>query len=142
VYVSTLTTTPSRHNCNWRNESVSSVKDITLEIAPARTASDAAGTVTLAIGVVGYTAGETPYRLLLEAVPPPPVGDAVGSAASGGSSRTSAVVVDLDPGQRQCGTCMAVIAVERFAMHEAYCARNNWRCPTCQQVRCCLLWHG
>lgn len=54
-----------------------------------------------------------------------------GSAASTGST-VGTTVATADT--QQCQTCLRHISKKQFQMHEIQCQRQNWRCPTCNEL--------
>lgn len=56
------------------------------------------------------------------------------SLKSGMDSGTGAAAVSIGLDEGVCQTCGVVLPKSRMMMHEAYCARNNFKCPVCKKV--------
>ena len=114
LYVST-DTTPTRDTHTW---SASSVTGDSVLVPPTHPSYKP----WFFLVVYGLSASSS-FSLTAEEVEPEPeqVGQTVGR-------------VEASADTKQCGNCMAMIPSARFMIHEATCARNNWRCPTCKQI--------
>lgn len=54
--------------------------------------------------------------------------------SSGASVDAYDSIVSLGPDEGMCQTCGTVVNKARLVMHEAYCARNNYKCTICNKI--------
>jgi hypothetical protein len=56
------------------------------------------------------------------------------TAASTQIVKSEGIESEVTAGQQRCSNCAAIVPDATYAMHTAFCRRNNWKCPTCAAI--------